>query len=62
MIFLLLENHFYQYVDEAGFLHVSLFLPLGILFAVIGVVILLYFAMVIFMKIIFAKLKAAQYK
>jgi hypothetical protein len=34
--FLFLENTFYQYLDEDGLLHESLFLPLGVFSLIIG--------------------------
>ena len=37
-VFLLLENIFYQYVDAQGWLHESLFMPLGAFSLTIGVV------------------------
>ncbi|AQS37453.1 Protein of unknown function (DUF3955) [Shewanella psychrophila] len=40
-VFLLLENTFYQYVDEKGFLHESLFLPLGVFSLCLGIIIIL---------------------
>jgi hypothetical protein len=36
--FVCLESTFYQYVDEDGLLHESLFMPLGFIFASIGFV------------------------
>ena len=42
-IFLLLENKFYQYIDEKGLLHESLFLPLGILALTSGGILLFFF-------------------
>lgn len=33
---LLLENYHYQYLDEKGFLHESLFLPLGVFSLILG--------------------------
>ncbi|GGO74226.1 DUF3955 domain-containing protein [Bowmanella pacifica] len=33
---LVLEHHFYQYVDVHGVLHESLFMPLGVLSFVLG--------------------------
>ncbi|MDP6526654.1 MAG: DUF3955 domain-containing protein [Kiritimatiellia bacterium] len=36
VVFLFLENTFYQYLDEDGFLHESLFLPLGVFALIIG--------------------------
>ena len=38
-LFLFLENTFYQYLDEEGFLHESLFLPLGSFAIIIGLMI-----------------------
>ncbi|MBN7820150.1 DUF3955 domain-containing protein [Bowmanella sp. Y26] len=35
-VLLVLEHHFYQYVDVNGVLHESLFLPLGVLSFVLG--------------------------
>ena len=35
-LFLFLENTFYQYLDEEGFLQESLFLPLGAFAIIIG--------------------------
>jgi hypothetical protein len=43
-IFILLENTFYQYLDEDGFLHESLFMPLGALALISGIILLIYFA------------------
>ncbi|KEQ13400.1 hypothetical protein GZ77_13500 [Endozoicomonas montiporae] len=40
-IFLWLENRFYQYVDDAGRLHESLFLPLGVFSVMLGLIIVL---------------------
>jgi len=39
-IFVFLENAFYQYVDENGLLHESLFMPLGAIAVVIGLLLL----------------------
>jgi len=36
VVFLFLENTFYQYLDEDGVLHESLFLPLGVFALIIG--------------------------
>ena len=38
IISLFIENTFYQYLDEEGFLHESLFLPLGIFSLIIGII------------------------
>ncbi|MDP0562359.1 MAG: DUF3955 domain-containing protein [Candidatus Endonucleobacter sp. (ex Gigantidas childressi)] len=40
-IFMLLENTFYQYIDEDGVLHESYFMPLGFLSVFLGLVLLL---------------------
>jgi len=40
--FVWLENTFYQYLDEDGVLHESMFLPLGALFILIGIVMLVF--------------------
>ena len=42
--FLLLENVFYQYIDEEGILHESFFLPLGFLSFFLGLTFLLVIA------------------
>jgi len=42
--FVWLENIFYQYRDEGGVLHDSMFLPLGVLFILIGIVTLVFVA------------------
>lgn len=36
ILFISLENIFYQYIDENGFLHESLFMPIGIILLLIG--------------------------
>jgi len=41
--FVFFENVFYQYIDENGMLHESLFMPLGALSILLGVLILLIF-------------------
>lgn len=38
IVFLILENTFYQYVDSKGFLHESLFLPIGTLCICLGAI------------------------
>lgn len=40
IIFIAFENIFYQYVDKDGFLHESLFLPLGVLSFVLGLILI----------------------
>ncbi len=42
VIFIALENHFYQFVDENGVLHESMFMPLGALSVMLGVIGLTY--------------------
>jgi Na+/melibiose symporter-like transporter len=39
-----IENTFYQYIDEDGVLHESLFMPLGLIFAAIGLLLILVFS------------------
>ncbi|MCL1051061.1 DUF3955 domain-containing protein [Shewanella abyssi] len=39
------ENGFYQYVDDKGVLHESMFMPLGMLSLVAGTLVLLLFVM-----------------
>lgn len=41
VIFIILENIFYQFIDKNGILHESLFLPLGVLFFIVGFLLLL---------------------
>ena len=41
---MLLEYMFYQHLDEDGFLHESLFMPLGALALISGIIFLIYFA------------------
>ncbi|MGJ8686472.1 MAG: DUF3955 domain-containing protein [Spongiibacteraceae bacterium] len=41
--FAVLENTFYQYVDENDMLHESAFMPLGVFFVIIGLLMLLVF-------------------
>ena len=36
VISLFLENTYYQYIDENGYLHESLFLPIGVFSLIIG--------------------------
>ncbi|MCP4550830.1 MAG: DUF3955 domain-containing protein [Bacteroidetes bacterium] len=43
IVFLFLENTFYQYIDVEGFLHESLFLPLGVFSLIIGSLLLFIF-------------------
>lgn len=37
IIFLILENTFYQYIDENGFLQESWFMPLGFIFIFLSI-------------------------
>jgi hypothetical protein len=37
IISIIIQNTFYGYVDSSGILHDSLFLPLGVFFTIIGV-------------------------
>ena len=41
-VFGALENHYYQYVDEQGYLHESLFLPLSVFSLLLGATGLLF--------------------
>lgn len=50
-VFLLLENTFYQYVDENGLLHESLFLPLGMFSLIFGFILLLIYMAKILMRL-----------
>ena len=43
-IFIFLENTYYQYLDENGVLHESLFMPLGALALISGIILLIYYA------------------
>jgi hypothetical protein len=45
VVFLFLENTYYQYLDEDQFLHESLFLPLGVLALIIGSLLLFILAL-----------------
>ena len=42
VFFLICENLFYQRIDENGFLHESLFLPLGTFLVIIGLFYAIY--------------------
>ena len=33
---LLLEHYYYQYIDESGVLHESLFMPIGVMLILLG--------------------------
>ncbi len=39
---MILENTFYQYIDEEGILHESLFMPIGVLLVSLGLAGLVY--------------------
>jgi hypothetical protein len=42
ILFILLENFYYQYVDTNGLLHESLFLPLGALSLLLGSLVIFF--------------------
>ncbi len=42
-IFLILENSFYQFIDENGILHESYFMPLGFLFLFVGILGIIFY-------------------
>ncbi|KGJ93637.1 DUF3955 domain-containing protein [Colwellia psychrerythraea] len=42
IVFIIAENSFYQYVDDSGVLHESLFMPLGVLSFWMGILFLLF--------------------
>ncbi|MFT5665232.1 MAG: hypothetical protein ACI9JR_002640 [Gammaproteobacteria bacterium] len=42
VIFIIAENMFYQYVDDKGFLHESMFMPLGAICILLGIIFLLF--------------------
>ena len=42
IVFLILENTFFQYVDNDGILHESFFLPLSVLSIAVGVLFLFF--------------------
>ncbi len=44
IIFLIIENTFYQYLDENLVLHESLFMPLGVFTSILGVLFLTFSA------------------
>jgi len=53
VIFLIIENTFYQYLDEDGFLHESLFMPLGVLALIFGILLIsLFVAITLAIKIL----------
>ena len=43
IVFIIAENSFYQYVDDKGFLHESLFMPLGMIIMFMGILALFFF-------------------
>ena len=45
-VFLVMENTFYQYLDEEGVLHETFFMPLGVLGLTLGIVFLAYYGVV----------------
>jgi protein-S-isoprenylcysteine O-methyltransferase Ste14 len=44
VVFGFIENMFYQYIDEDGLLHESLFMPLGFIFVAIGLLLIFVFS------------------
>ena len=44
VVSVLIENTFYQYIDEDGLLHESLFMPLGVVFLAIGLLLIFVFS------------------
>ena len=53
--FLFLENTFYQYVDEDGFLHESFFLPLSAFSLINGSLLLFIFIIIKLRKLFYKK-------
>lgn len=43
VIFLIIENIFYQYLDKSGILHESFFLPLGVACIIAGVFLMIVY-------------------
>lgn len=43
IVFLIAENSFYQYVDDKGVLHESLFMPLGMSSIFVGTLVLFFY-------------------
>jgi hypothetical protein len=43
IVFIIAENSFYQYVDDKGFLHESLFMPLGMISIFVGTLVLFFY-------------------
>ena len=43
MVFIIAENTFYQFVDNDGVLHESMFMPLGVISIAVGTLFLLFF-------------------
>ncbi|WP_252097647.1 DUF3955 domain-containing protein [Pseudoalteromonas sp. NBT06-2] len=43
MVFNIVENTFYQYLDSEGVLHESMFLPLSVISIALGILFLLFF-------------------
>jgi hypothetical protein len=52
---LIAENTFYQYVDNDGFLHESLFLPLGVISLFLGMLCLIFFIIQRILRGVFKK-------
>jgi hypothetical protein len=43
IVFIVAENSFYQYVDDKGVLHESLFMPLGMISIFMGILALFFY-------------------
>ncbi len=43
IVFIVAENSFYQYVDDKGVLHESLFMPLGMISIFMGILVLFFY-------------------
>ena len=55
MVALYLENRFYRYMDEDGFIVESFFLPVGILAFSAGLMVLLFVFMRMLWKLVFSQ-------
>ena len=43
LLFIIVENTFYQFLDNDGVLHESMFMPLSVISIAVGIVFLLFF-------------------
>ena len=43
VLFFILENLFYQYIDNTGVLHESIFMPLGVISLLLGALVFILF-------------------